>query len=30
MKASGVSSAAISNAMRYSQTRMQVDLVKAQ
>lgn len=30
MKAVSVSSAAISNAMRYSQTRMQVDLVKAQ
>jgi flagellar hook-associated protein 3 FlgL len=30
MKATSVSSAAISNAMRYSQNRMQVDLVKAQ
>lgn len=30
MKAVSVSSAAISNAMRYSQMRMQVDLVKAQ
>lgn len=30
MKAVSVSSSAISNAMRYSQTRMQVDLVKAQ
>lgn len=30
MKAVSVSSAAISNAMRYSQTRLQVDLVKAQ
>lgn len=30
MKAVSVSSAAISNAMRYSQTRMQVELVKAQ
>jgi flagellar hook-associated protein 3 FlgL len=30
MRASAVSSAAISNAMRYSQGRMQVDLVKAQ
>ncbi len=30
MKAVSVSSAAISNAMRYSQTRMQIDLVKAQ
>jgi flagellar hook-associated protein 3 FlgL len=30
MKTSGVSSAAITNAMRYSQQRMQVDLVKAQ
>ena len=30
MKATAVSSAAISNAMRYSQSRMQVDLVKAQ
>lgn len=30
MKTTAVSSAAISNAMRYSQSRMQVDLVKAQ
>lgn len=30
MKANSVSSAGLSNAMRYSQTRMQVDLVKAQ